>query len=318
MKRTVCIMAAAMSVFATGCQGRTIDPVSDDMTLEQAASDLGCEADRLQLYFDSIDMTFDEFKAQLKSSGTSVTDFKSRIESQCPEGSTFADYVEFNIFDADDSLACDVGSEYTKIDTPNSVYDIYFRTEDLKGMTFKDFPGSEIITSSDSDYNQIWLAFDSYGNNPSILAPAVDGIFGEEGYLIGTELLPNVILSGDSGKVVGDEQKNNPIFTDGYFWKVKDDKLYETEAASVVAVRYYADSGLEHTDKDVFILASRTFGFIIKTEGREGYHELCEISRFPMVVRYNREREKELKEGRSGESETQAATEAASENTENA
>lgn len=314
IKHKTSIIAAfsAICIMLTGCanSNNRIETVSDSMTIDTVATALEVDKDRLQTYFDLVGLTFDEFKQNLNASGSSIEDFKKSIETQCPEGATVADYFEFNIFDADESNSAEISSEFRQIDTPNSTYDIYWKDSDLKGMTFKDFSGSEIVTGADSQYNQLVLAFQQYGSNPNILAPAVDGMLGEDGYKVSVELLPNILLYGDSGKKLPEDQKDNPFFADGYFWTYGDDnELLEQSAGYVIGVHYYKNEKLERSDKDFYIMATNDFGFIIKTTS---YEDLTKIAKLPLQVRYNAERAKKLRDG-DIETETTEASDGAEE-----
>ena len=281
----------------TGCSSndRQLDTVPSNTTMAEAASIWGVDESDLNTYFEMIDMSWDEFIEQINTAQLTLADFKKEVEDANPDGADFADYIQFTLFDTGENAETPDESVYTYLDSDYGSFDVYFRTDDLKGMTFSNIKNSEIITDSESVYNSPFLYAQNFGTDITVLTSFINDAFAEDGYLIGTEMLPVLVLNGNTGKTLPDYAKDNPFFDDGYVWSIgDDDSLNETSACAVVAIHYYKTgvSDIETRDKetiakDFVLLCSSDFGFIVKADS---YKDLVAITNLDIQVRYNKEK----------------------------
>lgn len=297
----VCLTAIC-SLVTTGCSAssKTLDTVSDEVSIEEAAETLGVSAEKFEKYLSNSDMTWDEMRAQLNAASMTVAQLKEQTEANFDaelEGATFANYVDFMLFEMDEENTSDPSDEYTFIDSPYGSYDVYFKSDDLEGMTFKSIENSEIVTDATSAYVQLFTAFEQYGTNIEILSAVTSSILDEgENYAFSIEVQPVIILQTGSGKKLPEDLKDNPFLRDGYVYNIDGEDLYEPSVCAVLTVHYHDPDNitLDNRDedlavKDFTVLCSSEFGFVVKADN---YMELTKIIDIDIQSRYNQEKAK--------------------------
>lgn len=272
MKKTsnICkIMAAVITASClTACNATTSKtiPAVNEATISEAANTLGVSTEDLEMYFENLDTTFDDYIETLNNNNTTLETLKENIEKNYD--CTFKNYIDTVITVNNKTIPDD---SFSVFKSKYSVFDAYIPTAEIKDNTLVNYNVSFVIADEADDT----MAFDIMQTYSGDFRRYLD--YMNSTYGCKSVEFTNMSIFGGYGATRPDE--DNPCMDRLFVYDDKTNEILEQITVSVLTMHF------DNTDKNITLALSNELGLLFKTTGADSEKKMLKLSNLKFQVR---------------------------------